>query len=240
MPNPTLLPPTGGAGFWNPQPSDPRVFPDWMISGESGFTGHDSSAERLTGIESMPGSEARSSYWADGRRRIVVNSMLLWQEDMEAFECFQELTKAAHACLFYDSHQNRLTAEDIGTGNGTQTVFQVIQRISFMGVVKSRVVRHPNHQYPAISLRSGAAYRPTSYLQVFLAGVEQTTGWTVNRLTGQITFAAAPGNGVAVTCSGTFYNLVVLEDTHISLRADGAGSYSLASPFSLSEPEGLE
>jgi uncharacterized protein (TIGR02217 family) len=41
-------------------------------------------------------------------------------------------------------------------------------------------------------------------VKVYLAGVQQMSGWSVNTTTGIITFTTAPGNGVAVSADYEF------------------------------------
>jgi uncharacterized protein (TIGR02217 family) len=41
-------------------------------------------------------------------------------------------------------------------------------------------------------------------VKVYLAGVQQMSGWSVNTTTGVITFSSAPGNGVAVSADYEF------------------------------------
>lgn len=41
-------------------------------------------------------------------------------------------------------------------------------------------------------------------VKVYLAGVQQTSGWSANTTTGVITFTNAPGNGVSVSADYEF------------------------------------
>jgi uncharacterized protein (TIGR02217 family) len=76
----------------------------------------------------------------------------------------------------------------IGAGTGSQTAFQLVKPyVSGAGSWSRRITR------PV-----------TSGLRVYLNGVNQASGWTLNASTGVVTFASAPGSGVAVAWSGQF------------------------------------
>jgi uncharacterized protein (TIGR02217 family) len=49
-------------------------------------------------------------------------------------------------------------------------------------------------------------------VRIALAGVEQLSGWSVDTTTGVVTFAAAPGSGVAIT-AGFEFDVPVRFDT---------------------------
>ena len=50
----------------------------------------------------------------------------------------------------------------------------------------------------------------TGSVRVALAGVEQMSGWSVDTTTGLVTFAQAPGAGVAITAGLLTHSLTVL------------------------------
>lgn len=75
-----------------------------------------------------------------------------------------------------------------GTGTGSQTAFQLTKTYSSGGVDVVRVITKP----------------VASTVKVFVGGVEQTSGWTLNASTGVVTFSVAPANGAAVAWTGEF------------------------------------
>lgn len=84
----------------------------------------------------------------------------------------------------------------IGTGNGTRTSF-------------------------ALTKRYGAAFDPylrpitrpvAGSVRVAVAGVELTSGWSVDTATGVVGFSVAPANGAAVT-AGFLFDVPVRFDT---------------------------
>ncbi len=84
--------------------------------------------------------------------------------------------------LFVDDTDHQVTAGAIGTGDGTTTTFPLARAIGgFLEPV-------------------GWA---TAVSNVYLAGVNQTTGWSV-ATPNSLIFAAAPASGVAITASFSF------------------------------------
>jgi uncharacterized protein (TIGR02217 family) len=88
--------------------------------------------------------------------------------------------------LYSDPADSSVTAQSIGTGNGTATTFQLVRTLSGGGAAFVEPVNNPN-------VITG----------IYVAGVLQT-GYSVSA-TGLVTLASAPANGVAVTWTGTFY-----------------------------------
>ena len=93
--------------------------------------------------------------------------------------------------LYNDATDNAVTAQTLGTGNGTTTAFQLIRTIGAGGFGYIE----PVHNVNAIT-------------GIYLNGV-LTTAYTVNS-TGLVTFTAAPASGVAITWTGTYYYRVRL------------------------------
>lgn len=80
------------------------------------------------------------------------------------------------------------TDQQIGTGDGAQTNFQLVKKYINGPSTVIRTITKPV---------SGSVV-------VALNGVNQTTGWTVNTSTGVVTFTSAPGVGVVVTAGFQF------------------------------------
>lgn len=76
-----------------------------------------------------------------------------------------------------------------GLGNGTTTAFQMHKRYVVGASTKTRKITRPKN----------------ATITIYLGGVLQSSGFTVNYSTGVVTFSAAPGNAVAVTWRGDFY-----------------------------------
>jgi uncharacterized protein (TIGR02217 family) len=103
---------------------------------------------------------------------------------------FNALQGQASSFLYQDADDNAVTGQTIGTGNGTQTAFQLIR--TFGGFIEP--VLAPN---------------TTATINVYLNGVIQTSGYTVSGWgttnPGVVTFASAPGSGVAITADFSYY-----------------------------------
>ncbi|MSU92040.1 TIGR02217 family protein, partial [Rhodobacteraceae bacterium 2CG4] len=84
----------------------------------------------------------------------------------------------------------------IGTGDGTTTAFQLTKLYASGAQSWTRVITKP----------------VTGTVRIALGGVEQPSGWTVDTTTGVVTFAAAPGAGVAIT-AGFEFDVPVRFDT---------------------------
>lgn len=78
--------------------------------------------------------------------------------------------------------------EEIGTADGSTTVFQAKRRYTHGGITRTYDITKPD----------------ASTVKVGVNGVEQTSGWSISESTGEITFTAPPASG-AVTWGGIFY-----------------------------------
>lgn len=83
-----------------------------------------------------------------------------------------------------------------GTGTGEQTVFPLVKQYASGSQTMARRI-----------------YRPVAPVAVFLDGVPQFSGVTVDTLHGQLTFASAPGTGQVVTATCADYDTLVRFDT---------------------------
>jgi len=92
-----------------------------------------------------------------------------------------------HSFRFRDFTDYQLDGEVIGTGDASTTAFQVVQSWTVDGTTETRTIT-----------------RPVSPLSVYKDGVLQGSGYTVDYTTGIVTFTSAPGDGVAISVSGTF------------------------------------
>ena len=84
----------------------------------------------------------------------------------------------------------------IGTGDGSQTQFQLVKVYASGGQSWTRTITKP----------------VADTVRVALNGAEQLSGWSVDTTTGIVTFSAAPGVGVSVT-AGFQFDVPVRFDT---------------------------
>ena len=163
--------------------------------------------ERLTDIVTLrSGAEERNSRWANSRRRYNAAYGIKSRADMQAvLAFFEERRGRFHAFLWRDALDFSSNGgggtptpldQAIGTGDGATTTFQLTK------------------QY-------GAAFDPyfrpitkpvAGSVRVAVAGVELTTGFAADTLTGIVGFTAAPAAGAAIT-AGFLFDVPVRFDT---------------------------
>lgn len=140
-------------------------------------------------VATASGYEQRNINWSAARGRWDVASGLKKQTQLDTLIAFFRARKGrAHAFRFKDWTDYKATAQALGTGNGTITTFQLIRTYSSGGSTDVRTITKP----------------VVGTVKVYLAGVQQMSGWSVNTTTGIITFSTAPGNGVAVAADYEF------------------------------------
>lgn len=144
-----------------------------------------------TVVVAKSGREKRAQNWEDCRvtwdAASVINTMEQWNM-LSAF--FRNRKGKARGFRFRDLSDSECDHGPLGsgTGNGVLTQFQ-------MGKI------YEDHLY--YTLRK--IYKPhTSTVEVFVNGVKQTSGYTVNANTGIVTFTSPPSNGALLTWSGVF------------------------------------
>jgi uncharacterized protein (TIGR02217 family) len=164
--------------------------------------------ERRTDIVTLrSGGEERNSIWANSRRRYNALYNVKKYSQLEIVLAFFEERRGRlygfrwKDWLDYRSApitQGALAATDqvIGTGDGTTTVFQLKKTYGSAYAPWQRIIRKP----------------VAGTVVIALAGVPQPTGWSIDTTTGLVTFAAAPGLGVAVT-AGFEFDVPVRFDT---------------------------
>jgi uncharacterized protein (TIGR02217 family) len=145
-------------------------------------------------LTARSGLEYRAANWSYGKYKWSLSYSLLRQNR----NGFNELQELLGFCLaqqgmfstfaYSDPTDNSVTAQAIGIGNSTQTVFPLVR--AFGGYVEPVLLAN------AIS-------------NVYLNGVNQTSGWTAYQSgrygIDSIQFTTPPATGVAVTATFTYY-----------------------------------
>ncbi len=192
------------------------LFPvDIALNSEGGPT------RRTDIVALVSGHEERNSPWAGSRRSFNAGYGVKSIADIENVIAFFE---ARHGRLYgfrfrdpFDFKSCALAqppAPDdqlIGTGDGSETGFQLVKRYVSGGASYGRPVKKP----------------VAGSVLVAVDGVEQTEGadFTVDETSGAVTFAAPPGAGLSVT-AGFLFDCPVRFDTdelRINLAAFEAG-----------------
>ena len=140
-------------------------------------------------VATASGYEQRNINWSAARGRWDVASGLKKQTQLDTLIAFFRARKGrAYGFRFKDWTDFKATAQALGSGNGTIKTFQLIRTYSSGGNIDVRTITKP----------------VAGTVKVYLAGVLQASGWSVNTVTGVITFTNAPGNGVSVSADYEF------------------------------------
>jgi uncharacterized protein (TIGR02217 family) len=155
---------------------------------------------------SASGRETRSIGWAQARRRYDVGTGLRADADLATLLGFFEARRGrAYAFRFTDpldhrsgAHAAAVTPLDqlIGTGDGTRLHFQLSKG--------TRPITKP----------------VVATVRVAVAGVERTSGWSVDGLTGIIAFTTAPLAGQVVSAGFQFDVPVRFADDTLAISAE--------------------
>ena len=171
--------------------------------------------ERRTEITTLgSGFERRSTPWAEGRRRYLIGAGLRSLDDMAALTAFFEARRGRlYGFRFRDfadfkscapGEAPAATDQRIGTGDGTRRSFGL------------RTV-YGDHERRIRKPVEGS-------VRLAANGVE-TTAFSVDPATGQVTLAAAPASGAVVT-AGFVFDVPVRFDAdriEVTLESFGAG-----------------
>jgi uncharacterized protein (TIGR02217 family) len=168
-------------------------FPDNISRGARG------GPERRTQVvELASGDEERNASWANSRRHYDVAYGIRRADDLAAVVAFFEARNGRlYGFRFKDwaDHKSCLPSQapdpadqQIGTGDGATSVFQLVKGYASGGQTWIRSITKP----VADSVR------------VALDGAEQSSGWSVDTTTGLVTFDAAAATGVAITAGFEF------------------------------------
>lgn len=140
-------------------------------------------------VATASGYEQRNINWSSARGRWDVASGLKKQTQLDMLISFFRARKGrAHGFRFKDWTDYKATGQAIGTGDGTSKIFQLSRTYLSGGSTDVRTITKP----------------VAGTVKIYLAGVLQASGWSVNTTTGVITFTTAPGNGVAVSADYEF------------------------------------
>ena len=140
-------------------------------------------------VASVSGYEQRNINWEQARARFNVAHGVKTKAQLDALIAFFRARKGrAHGFRFKDWTDYQATNETLGTGNGTQTQFQLVKRYASGSVTELRTIVKP----------------VAGTVQIYKSGVLQTSGLSVDTTTGVVTFTAAPTIGQVVTANFQF------------------------------------
>jgi len=158
------------------------------------------------------GFEQRNANWSQARARYNVAHGVKTQAQLDALIAFFRARKGrADGFRFKDWADYKVTGQNIGTGNGTVTVFQLKKEYVSGSVTETRTITKPVSGTIAI------------YKNAVLQNGSTYTADTTN---GQITFNTAPANGMAITADFEFDVPVRFDTDRLSSQLDTYGSHS--------------
>lgn len=180
--------------------------------------------ERRTEIVTLgSGREARNTPWAYSRRRWDAGVGVRTLDDLHTLLTFFEARRGQlYGFRWRDpadwkscppSQEPTATDQTLGVGDGVQTQFPLIKRYADAAHGVERPIQKPV---------SGSVITA-------LNGVAQDQGWSVDEVTGLVTFDVAPAQDVAVT-AGFAFDCPVRFDTariEVDVEAFDAGSAPL-------------
>jgi uncharacterized protein (TIGR02217 family) len=168
-------------------------FPDTISRGARG------GPERRTQIvELASGDEERNASWANSRRRYDVSYGIRRADDLAAVVAFFEARNGRiYGFRFKDwaDHRSCLPSQapspmdqQIGTGDGVTTIFQLTKRYASGGQSWSRAITKP----------------VAGTVQIALNALPQPGGWSADHKTGLVSFDTAPSSDIAITAGFEF------------------------------------
>ncbi len=168
-------------------------FPDNISRGARG------GPERRTQVvELASGDEERNASWANSRRRYDVAYGIRRADDLAAVVAFFEARNGRlYGFRFKDwadytsclpSQVPSLSDQQIGTGDGATTAFQLVKHYASGGQTWIRTITKP----------------VAGSVLLALDGNVQASGWSVDTTTGLVNFDTAPGSGIAITAGFEF------------------------------------
>ncbi|MDF1768835.1 DUF2460 domain-containing protein [Maricaulis sp.] len=165
----------------------------------------------------LSGREQRNTSWADSRRRYDAGPGIRSLADIHTLLAFFEARRGPlHGFRFRDPFDNRSTAPDrapeptdqqLGTGDGSNAVFQLVKRYESGGESWTRTVTKPVE----------------GSLRIALDGVE-TENLSVDWTSGLVTLDTPPSSGVSVTAGFAFDVPVRFEQDRLDLALDQPGA----------------
>ncbi len=178
-----------------------KRFPPNVAAGVTGGP-----ATRVDIVTLSSGHEERNARWKHFRRSYDAGLGIEDSDTLgEVLDFFKETGGPLHSFRFKDwsdfssarpiKEGPRHTDQTLGTGDGSQTEFQLVKLYGGLAPY-TRPITKP---------------MPGTVI-IGLDGVNQTTGWSVDHLTGLVTFTAPPAPGAEIT-AGFLFDVPVRFDT---------------------------
>lgn len=163
-------------------------------------------------VITQSGYEQRNANWSQARARYNVAHGVKSQPQLDTLIAFFRARKGrADGFRFKDWTDYRATAQAIGTGTGSATVFQLVKTYVNGGITETRTITKP----------------VTGTVNIYLNGTLQNgSAYALNSVTGTIIFVSAPGSGVAVSADFEFDVPARFDTDRLAATIDSYGSHS--------------
>lgn len=180
------------------------AFPDDIAYGSSGGPEYSTDI-----VITHSGYEQRNINWTQARARYNVAHGVKTQAQLDALIAFFRARKGrADGFRFKDWSDYKAVAQQIGIGDGSNKIFQLVKNYNSGGITEVRTITKPVlasvNIYVDAVLQSGAAY-------------------SVDYASGRITFAAAPANLSVITADFEFDVPVRFDTDRLSASLDSYG-----------------
>ncbi|MEQ1790314.1 MAG: DUF2460 domain-containing protein [Rickettsiales bacterium] len=155
------------------------------------------------------GYEQRNINWSQARAKYNVAHGVKTQSQLDALIAFFRSRKGrADGFRFKDWSDYKAVAQVIGTGNGTNKIFQLVKTYSSGSVTETRTITKP----------------VASTLAVYINAVLQAgASYTLDSTTGKITFVTSPVGAAVITADFEFDVPVRFDTDRLSATLDSYG-----------------
>jgi uncharacterized protein (TIGR02217 family) len=163
-------------------------------------------------VITQSGFEQRNANWSQARGSYNVAHGVKTQAQLNTLIAFFRARKGrADGFRFKDWTDYQITAQAIGTGDGSTKTFQLVKTYASGTTSETRLITKP----------------VAGTVNIYLGGVLQSGGaYTLDTTSGQVTFTTAPGSGVAITADFQFDIPVRFDTDRLAATLDSYGSYS--------------
>jgi uncharacterized protein (TIGR02217 family) len=155
--------------------------------------------------ETGSGHEKRNVNWVQARGRWDVAGGLKKQAQIDELIAFFRARRGrAYGFRFKDWTDYMASGQLLGTGDDAQTQFQLVKHYPSGSVIEVRTITKP----------------VAGTVKVYLDGVEQLSGWSVDTITGLVTFGLPPVLGVELTADFEFDMPVRFDTDHMAVTIE--------------------
>jgi uncharacterized protein (TIGR02217 family) len=162
-------------------------------------------------VVSQSGHEQRNINWVEARARYDVAHGVKSKTQLSTLIAFFRARKGrAYGFRFKDWSDYSAVGQLIALGDGAQNNFQLIKNYISDGITETRNITKPVN----------------GTVKIYMDGAEQTTGISIDYVTGQVTFVIAPVADSAISADFEFDVPVRFDTDRLSAELDAYGVHS--------------